>query len=458
MGKSHASAPCTSVYRQFFTTMSQALSRAPTCFERERKLGPLQVLLTMQAAHFAGSHAGGQSWGDALESVASSLGEESEWGARFSVSRTAFHKAVKKVDDAAQTRLWDMCRSLFPAGMDSTLSELHGVRFAHVDGTQVRTPRSTELVEKVGVQTNGPSASSHYPSGKCVLVLEAGTQRILGHELCRCKAFDEEQEPVLAREERDGWRKLRSETLKSHAIIADCGFASYAEFADMIAHRQHFLIAVPKSWLLAQKFKARKKADDTITMPLPGDLKRTLTVRVFTLKDGEGRTRYVATSLAAPFTLSECRRLYKTRWAIETWFRYAKQFLAMRRLRSATLHGVRLEILAILMLMQAVAALRARIAQHINHIEGLLCSLRDGYRKATFTPALRLTWRTICTALAGPTDDRMPIALTRLLGRTNSYRPGRRHQRISKDPAGVFMPKRPSQSQRKAAVKSDALR
>ncbi len=458
MGKSHASTPYTPVYRHFFTTMSQALSRAPTRFERERKLGPLQVLLTMQSAHFAGSQAGGQSWEDALASVASSLGEDTAWGERFSVSRTAFHQAVKKVDDADQVRLWDMCRSLFPAAQGSTLSELHGIRFAHVDGTQVRTPRSAELVEKVGVQTNGPSASAHYPSGKCVLVLEAGTQRILGYELCRCKAFDQEQEPVLAREERDGWRKLRGETLKSHAIIADCGFASYAEFADMIDCQQHFLIAVPKSWHLVRKFKARKQADATIEMPVPGEPNRTLTVRVFTIKDDEGKIRYVATSLTAPFTLSECRRLYKTRWAIETWFRYAKQFLALRRLRSTTLHGVRLEILAILILMQAVAALRARLAHHVNHIDGLLCSLRAGYRKATFTPALRFTWRTICTALVDPTDERIPITFTRLLERTNSYCPGRRYQRTSKDPAGVFIPKRPSQSQRKAAVKAAILR
>lgn len=454
MERLHASTPFTSVYGHYFTTVSQALSRAPTCFERERKLGPLQVVLTMQAAHFAGSHAGGQSWENALESVTSSLGDETEWGKRFSVSRTAFYQAVKKVDDADQANLWDMCRSLFPAAVGSTLSELHGIRFAHVDGTQVRTARSAELVEKVGVQANGPSASAHYPSGKWVLVLEAGTQRILGHELCRCKAFDEEQEPVLAREERDGWSKLRDETLKYHAIIADCGFASYAEFADMIDDQQHFLIAVPKSWNLVRKFKARKQADDTITMPLPGDAKRTLTVRVFTIKDGEGKTRYIATSLTAPFTLSECRRLYKTRWAIETWFRYAKQFLALRRLRSTSLHGVRLEILAILILMQAISALRARIAHHVNHIDGLLCSMNKGFRKAQFMPVLRFTWDTICRALATPTDKRMPGAFARLFNRTTPYRPGRRHQRISKDPAGVFIPKRPSQSQRKAAVKS----
>src|SRR5690606_14529486 len=145
-----------------------------------------------------------------------------------------------------------------------------------------------------------------------------------------------------AREERDGWSRLREETLKTHGIIADCGFASYVEFADMIAQKQHFLIAVPKSWNLVRVFKARKQSDAIVGMSIPGNSDRFLTIRVFTIRDGGGKARYIATSLAAPFTLSECRRIYKTRWAIETWFRYAKQFLALRRLRSTTLHGVRL--------------------------------------------------------------------------------------------------------------------
>ena len=458
MEKPHAHSSYTSVYRQFLTALSQPLSLAPTCFQRERKFGPLQVLLTMQAAHFAGPQAGGQSWEDALASVSGAFGEDTPWGRRFAVSRAAFHRAMNKTDAEDEVQLWDLCRDMFPSTAGQTLSELHGIRFAHVDGTQVRTPRSDALVEVVGIQTNGPYASSHYPVGKCVLVLEAGTQRILGHELCRCKAFDKEQEPVLAREERDGWRLLRENTLKTHGIIADCGFASYEDFADMIDHEQHFIIAIPKSWNLVHLFKARKQSDAVIKMPLPKNPKRSLTIRVFTIKDGEGKIRYVATNLKNIFTLSECRRLYKTRWTIETWFRYAKQFLAMRRLRSTTLQGVRLEILAILMLMQAIAAMRTRIAHQANHITDLLCSLRDGYRKAKFCTALRTVWSVICTAMTTPTDDQPPPAFWQLVTKTVPYRPGRRYQRISKDPSGVFIPKRPSQSQRKAAEKRGVIR
>lgn len=452
MRKLHAQPPWTSVYRQCFTSISRAISRAPTCFKRERKLGPLQVLLTMQAAHFLGSQMGGQSWEDALASVGDSFGED-PWSERFEVSRAAFHRAVKKVKAKEQAQLWNLCQTLFPAGAGSTLVTLHGIRFAHVDGTQVRTPHSDELVKIVGVQTNGPSSSSHFPTGKCVLVLEAGTQRILGHKLCRCKAFAEEETPVLAREERDGWRLLREKILKTHAIIADCGFASRAEFTDMIAHNHHFIIAIAKSWKLVRLFKARKQADAVVTMKSPGHPGKTLKVRVFTIRDGDGKTHYIATSLGHPFSLSECRRLYKTRWTVETWFRYAKQFLNLRRLRSTTLHGVRLEILAILILMQAIAAVRTRIAHHVNHITDLLCSLRDGYRKTKFTTTLRMVWRVICAAMTRPKDDRPPPGFRRLVEKTLQYRPGRRFQRISKDPDGVFMPKRPSKSQRKAAKK-----
>jgi hypothetical protein len=453
MSKSHALRSRTLVYRQSFTAMSQALSRAPTRFCRERKLGPLQVLMTMQAAHFAGADCGGQSWEDALAYVSGSFGDERTWADRFSVSRTAFHKAVKKVDDKDQATLWEVCRDLFPSTLGSTLVELHGKRFAHVDGTQVRTPHSDELIDAVGVQTNGPNASSHYPNAKCVVVLEAGTQRVLAHELCRCKAVDKDQELVLAREERDGWGKVREKTLKEHVIIADCGFASYDDFADMSNDKKHFIIAVPKSWKLVRLFKARKQSIATIDMPLPSDPKRTVTVRLFTIKDGDGKTRYIATNLNPPFTLSELRRLYKTRWSIEVWFRYAKEFLALRRLRSRTLHGVRLEILAVLTLMQAVAATRTRITHHVNHITDLLCSLKDGFRKAKFRTALTSVWSLICTALTTPCADEPPPSFERLYNSLVPYRPGRKYQRISHDPSGVYVPKRPSKSQRKAAKK-----
>lgn len=96
MSKSHALQPYTSLYRHYSETISSALARAPICFERDRKLGPLQVMVTMQAAHFAGSQEGGQSWEDALASVRDSFGEDTEWGRRFDVSRTALHQAIKK--------------------------------------------------------------------------------------------------------------------------------------------------------------------------------------------------------------------------------------------------------------------------------------------------------------------------------------------------------------------------
>ena len=453
MENSHALQQYTSVYRRYSQTISSALKDAPTCFERDRKLGPLQVVLTMQAAHFAGSQEGGQSWDDARASVARSFGENTEWGRRFTFSRAAFHEAIGKVNETKQVELWEICRKLFPCVSGSGLSEMHGIRFAHIDGTQMRTQRSVELLEVVGTQTNGPYTSCHYPVGKCVLVLEAGTQRILGYELCRCKAFAKEREPILAREERDGWRKIRDKSTEEHAIIADSGFASHDDFFELIANKKNFIIAVPKSWKIVEKFKASKKSDGIVTIKMPKDPSRTLTLRIFTIRDGDGKAHYIATSLREPFTLCECRRLYKTRWAIETWFRYAKQFLAMRSLRSTTLHGVRLEILAILLVMQAVAALRTAIAVHINNITDLLCSLRDGFRKAKFRTALGAAWRVIGNALTNTGDDDPPPEFKQLVVTAVPYISGRKFKRISKDPSGVFIPRRPGQAQRKAMKK-----
>jgi hypothetical protein len=137
--------------------------------------------------------------------------------------------------------------------------------------------------------------------------------------------------------------------------------------------------------------------------------------------------------------------------AIETWFRYAKQFLALRHLRSTTLHGVRLEILAILLVMQAVAAIRTAIANHTNHITDLLCTLQDGFRKAKFRASLRIAWDTISNALTKKfnDDDGPPPEFKRLFTTTIIYKSGRKFQRESKDPNGVFIPRRPSRKQRK---------
>lgn len=453
MSKSHALQPYTLLYRRYSETISSALARAPICFDRDRKSGPLQVMLTMQAAHFAGSQEGGQSWEDALDSTANSLSEDLAWRDRFRVSRSAFHKAIKKVDAEDQARLWEVCRSMFPAASDSSLSEMHGIRFAHIDGTQVRMPRSDELLEVVGTQTNGPNQSCHYPVGKLVLMLEAGTQRILGQELCRCKAFDKEKEPILAREERAAWHVVRERITEKYGVIADSGFASHEDFAELTAEGKPFLVAVPKSWKIIAKFRATKQSDAIVTIPMPNDPSRTLTLRIFTIRDGDDNTRYVATNLRAPFTLSECRRLYKTRWAIETWFRYAKQFLGMRKLRSMTLHGVRLEFLAILILMQAIAAIRTAIACHVNRITGLLCTLQDGFRKTKFRTAIRATSRIIHDALTNTGGKEPPPEFLQLIRATIPYEPGRKFKRIRKGPAVGFIPRRPDKAQRKALKK-----
>jgi hypothetical protein len=215
--------------------------------------------------------------------------------------------------------------------------------------------------------------------------------------------------------------------------------------------KKYFVIAVAKSWKLVRLFKARRQSIATIAMSLPSDPSRTVRVRVFTIKDGEGKTRYVATNLEHPFTLTELRRLYKTRWSIEVWFRYAKEFLALRRLRSRTLHGVRLEILAIITLMQAVAALRASVAQHVNDITDLLCSLKNGFKKARFSTAVKTVWFLICATLTAPNPGEPPPIYERLCHSLVPYRPGRKYQRISHDPNGAYVPKRPSKSQRNTA-------
>ena len=92
----------------------------------------------------------------------------------------------------------------------------------------------------------------------------------------------------------------------------------------------------------------------------------------------------------------------------------------------------------IMLVMQAVAAIRTAIAHHTNHITDLLCTVQDGFRKAKFRAALRVAWDTISNALTKKIndDDDPPPEFKRLFTTTLLYKSGRKFQRERKGPNG----------------------
>ena len=447
------------VHDIYSTLLSQNLGAVADHFQRPRKLGLVQILLIMQSAHFRGSAFGGQSWDDAISDVGSKLGNRFGWGPLLLVSRQAFHAAVHKVRDDIIAQLEQSLASFRPpSAVVSALSQRHGIRFLHTDGTQLRTVRSKELIKALSLQTNGPNATAHYPLLNMVLMTEAGTNSVIAHQVTRCKDA-KNYRGELPTNERAGWECLRGNMEKNDCIIADCGFASYDGFCEMIASGQLFMMGLPKAWLLTRSFRAKKKADSTFTFTIPQNsrgnkfLGKDIRIRIFTIRDESGAIKYIATNLFDSFTLSDCRSVYKTRWAIEVFFRNCKQHLAMRQLRSKTWGGIRLEIIAVLLFMQAMCLLQATIAVAVNGPIDLLSTFKHGYLKAKITLTSKAAWYAILAAIAPQIVDLTTESRRRfgnILARLKKYIPGRKYPRISHDPVGVYRPKRPGSRQRKA--------
>lgn len=462
MSKSFSSSWQNSLHDAFSTHLSQKLEPIPDQFDRPRKLGLLQVLIILQATHFGGSACGGQSLEHAISDVGVELGERFGWGNLNSVSRQAFYEAVKKIDDQGFAQLEHLlCSIRSPSARASAVSERHGIRFLHGDGTQVMTPASKSCEEDFGRQKNGANAACYYPSFNLVLVTEAGSNKIIAHQINRCKD-NEHYAGDLPTSERAAWEVMRDTMQKNDCFVADSGFSSYDLFYDMIESKQLFMIGIPKSWNLTTLFRAQQTADAVIAFTIPKrgpDTKhggKSMRIRVFTIHDDTGATRYIATNLFDDFSLSDCRAVYKTHWAIEVLFRHLKQHLSLRQLRSKTSKGIRLELLAILIYLQITCSLQTAINHAINQPDDLFSSLKKGYQKTKIMAALKAAWCALCYAIE-PYDNELFIKSRKRFRQTidtrQAYIPGRTFPRISHNPHGVFKPKRPNKNLRKSLEK-----
>ncbi len=463
MSKSKLQTADSALFEQFISSTKSIIKKLPDRFKRRRKMGLLQVLLIMQAAHFNRSVSAGQSWDDSIEDVALALGTELGWGENSSVSTKSFHVAKKKPTEADIDAYLKIHQDTYVEKyITPRMSTLHGIRFLHCDGTQIRTGRSDELIEAFGVQTNGPASTAHYPNIQSVTLMEAGTHRIIANQLSRCKAKDAMNELTKEKvplDERAAFEEMRPILQENDCVLADSGFASYEILYEMQRAKQLFVMAVPKSWNLVKQFRKMKRAIYQITYQIPKGVKgkecigKTITVQVVRMQAPDGSTKYLATNLPSLFTVQEIRKVYKTRWAVETFFRTAKDHLSMRRLRSQTLTGVKLEIMAIMLFMQTVHSFQAMVANAVNLPMSLLATIQEGYLKTRILSTIKLSWAVIqitITGRRGPLIKYAKRLFNLIMKKLAPYIPGRTYQRKSHDPDGLFMKKRKSQGERKA--------
>jgi hypothetical protein len=431
----------------------------PLKFEREGSFGPLQVVLTLAASHFGLSSGQGQTWGDSLADVAKDFGVALGWEPGASYSKNSFHVARKKMTSEMMTDLWNHTASIVkPTPKTIPLVRIRGLRFLHVDGSQFHTPRSVELMQELGVQTNGKNSDTHYPSGQLVTAIEGGSGMLLGTCLTRCKKKDELSQSHLTMGERSGLEELMYLQGENDCFVADAGFLSYRIMSDMADGKRSYIVAAGNNWNFVKKFKRSRQADGTVIITVPQthtnkDLRgQTLHVRLITIKGSDGKKKFIVTNIMKGYlSLHEIRQAYKQRWSIEIFFRHVKTYLGMRHMRSRTLAGVKQEIFTIMFMMRMTARIQSTVTCAVNTITNTFDVFKTGFRKTRMSLTFKYTWMLMKYTIRKPSEDELKdlyLQWDGLLRNLQVYVPNRRNKRVSHSPTGVYKEKRPERSER----------
>lgn len=449
-----------------FVAFSDAVGRK---FSRMGKWGPLQVFVTLCMSHSESSSKSGISWEESINLVhAGPAGEAFGWGEMTAApTKRSFFDARKKLNALGDRFVWDHLLSTMHGKDLPTRTEIGGFGFLHGDGSQFYVQRSEETIREFGVQDNGTSSTTHYPQGKVVVLMEGGSGRLIDYQLVRCKDKKNAGESSILFEEKEAIRHFVDQMTPKDCLVWDSGGSSHQLFYDMHSAGKHFLMAIRNSWNLSKRMKASGKADMLLDYDIPaaclppGAAKKqaTIKLRVVRIRDGNGDGKILVTNIVEGLTRSHIRKVYKQRWAVETLFRHAKEYLGMRILRSKTLWGIKQEALAVLAILHMSAHINDHVTRAANRVYSPLCCLKAGFRRPRIGHLLDLAMNLLATH-CGPEKPRLKRSTLNLWANMlqNPYivEPGRSAERISRLPFGLFLPKRDGKTQRIAAKKRAA--
>ena len=302
-----------------------------------------------------------------------------------------------------------VCRNL--CGIE-TESPWNGHRVLLADAMSFLTPDTPELAKRYGKASNQHGKSCSYPVPKLLAMLDLGSGLIsqviaLPH----------------ARQERTCLVRLLSYLKSGDLLLADRGFAGFAQLAMMMSAGVHGCMRLPR-WLAvigrgkANHRRIRKLGKNDLLVRwirsarpvgwmskkkwalLPAEL--TLRQIHLRIKKPGFRDQWlrVITTLLDPekYPAQQIIDLYARRWQVEVYFRDMKRTLGMKQMRSRTVEGVRKEICAFVLLynlirqvMRESAALMDVSADRVSFIDAtrwLLWSPPDAKLGATSDTAL----------------------------------------------------------------------
>lgn len=437
-------------------------------FLRQGKWGPLQLFLTLCMSHSESSSKEGIPWKDAIGRLhASPAGEAFGWGDGTPAPTVrSFHDARLKLKERDERFIWNHLLEAMHGHDAPDETRLGGFRFLHGDGMQFHVPRSEETLREFSVQANGTSSETHYPQGKLVALMEGGSGRMIDFELVRCKDKENAGESSILFEEKEAVSHFVQQMTPQDCLVWDSGGSSQQLFYDMHTAGKHFIMAINNSWTLAQKFKAKRRAEIIVDHHIPARClpnvpkeQRYMKLRLVRMRDKNGVSKIIATNIVDGLTRSQIRKVYKQRWAVETLFRHAKEYLGMRILRSKTLWGIKQETLAVLAILHIAAHVQDQITRKANTVKTPLCCLKAGFRRPRTVHTLDFTVNlliTVCPRNSTRLERSTRVIWATALADPYVVDPGRSLERISLLPCAMFTATRQSKSQRKAAKKAAA--
>lgn len=261
-------------------------------------------------------------------------------------------------------------------GPGSSLWNGHRVFLA--DGMSFLTPDTPQLRKRYGKPSNQRGVSHcSYPTPKLLAMLDLGSGLI-----ARVIALPH------SRQERTCLKRLLSHLQTGDLLLADRGFAGFAQVAMMLASGVQCCIRLPRWLSVIGAGKANHlrlgrlaKGDLLVRWTQSNRPAKWMSRRAWNLLPEELILRQInfrirkpgfrdqwmrlVTTLLDPelYPAEQIIDLYAKRWQVEVYFRDMKRSLGMKQMRSRTVSGVRKEILAFVLLYNLIRHVMGHAAE-----------------------------------------------------------------------------------------------
>jgi hypothetical protein len=245
-------------------------------------------------------------------------------------------------------RVADTTRSAFP-----NAGTWRGRRLFAVDGCKINLRRSDELFRAFGAQ---PGA--HTPQALVSSLTD----------IVRRSPVDVLVAPY-ASSERDLLLRHLDHLEAGDVLVADRGYPSFEVIQELAARGIDFVIRVPAShgFKAVDDFLESGGDDYRIRLEPPADARagsQAIEVRAVRFESKDGPMVCLTSLRRASFSRSEIGEVYRKRWEVEELFKVVRSdYLDQRQFHSKTAHGVRQEIVTVMLYVAITRHLMAAAAE-----------------------------------------------------------------------------------------------